>query len=176
MATGASNSGIAIILIDAQKGVLEQTRRHSFIVNLLGIKHIVVAINKMDLVNYNENIFETIVEEYKKLITNFTFTSINFIPLSALKGDNIFSKSENIKWHKASTLVEVLEKVDVLDLSKNNKFSFPVQWVNRSSANFRGYSGTITDGKISKGELITTTSSNKQIAVKNMELKEKKLT
>ena len=168
MATGASNSDVAIILIDAQKGVLEQTRRHSFIVNLLGIKHIVVAINKMDLVNYNENVFETIRDEYKELISNFTFTSINFIPLSALKGDNIFSNFENTNWYKGPTLIEALEKTDVLDSSRNNEFSFPVQWVNRSSANFRGYSGTITDGKISKGELITTTSSNKQISVKNI--------
>ena len=106
MATGASNSDVAIILIDAQKGVLEQTRRHSFIVNLLGIKHIVVAINKMDLINYNENVFETIVDDYKELIKNFTFTSINFIPLSALKGDNVFSNFENTKWYKGSTLIE----------------------------------------------------------------------
>ena len=168
MATGASNSDVAIILIDAQKGVLEQTRRHSFIVSLLGIKHIVVAINKMDLVNYNENVFETIRDEYKELISNFTFTTINFIPLSALKGDNVFLKFENTNWYKGSTLIEALEKTDVLDSSQNNKFSFPVQWVNRSSANFRGYSGTITDGKISTGELITTTSSNKQISVKNI--------
>ena len=168
MATGASNSDVAIILIDAQKGVLEQTRRHSFIVNLLGIKHIVVAINKMDLVNYNENVFETIRDEYKELISNFTFTSINFIPLSALKGDNIFSNFENTNWYKGPTLIEALEKTDVLDSSRNNKFSFPVQWVNRSSANFRGYSGTITDGKISTGELINTTSSKKQISVKNI--------
>mgnify|MGYP001311906201 FL=1 len=168
MATGASNSDVAIILIDAQKGLLEQTRRHSFIVNLLGIKHIVVAINKMDLVNYNENIFETIVDEYKKLIKNFTFTSINFIPLSALKGDNVFSKFENLNWYKGSTLMETLEKVDVLNASQNNEFSFPVQWVNRSSANFRGFSGTITDGKISKGDLITTTNSNTQTSVKNI--------
>ena len=168
MATGASNSDVAIILIDAQKGLLEQTRRHSFIVNLLGIKHVVVAINKMDLVNYNENIFETIVDEYKKLIKNFTFTSINFIPLSALKGDNVFSKFENLNWHKGSTLMETLENVDILNVSQNNEFSFPVQWVNRSSANFRGFSGTITDGKISKGDLITTTNSNTQTSVKNI--------
>ena len=168
MATGASNSDVAIILIDAQKGLLEQTRRHSFIVNLLGIKHIVVAINKMDLVNYNENIFETIVDEYKKLIKNFTFTSINFIPLSALKGDNVFSKFENLNWYKGSTLMETLENVDVLNVSQNNEFSFPVQWVNRSSANFRGFSGTITDGKILKGDLITTTNSNTQTSVKNI--------
>ena len=168
MATGASNSDVAIILIDAQKGVLEQTRRHSFIVNLLGIKHIVVAINKMDLINYNENVFETIVDDFKELIKNFTFTSINFIPLSALKGDNVFSNFENTKWYKGSPLIEALEKVNVLDSSQNNELSFPIQWVNRSSANFRGYSGTITDGKISKGDLITTISSNIQTSVKNI--------
>jgi bifunctional enzyme CysN/CysC len=168
MATGASNSDVAIILIDAQKGVLEQTRRHSFIVNLLGIKHIVVAINKMDLINYNENVFESIVDDYKELIKNFTFTSINFIPLSALKGDNVFSNFENTKWYKGSPLIEALEKVNVLDSSQNNELSFPIQWVNRSSANFRGYSGTITDGKISKGDLITTISNNIQTSVKNI--------
>ena len=168
MATGASNSDVAIILIDAEKGVLEQTKRHSFIVNLLGIKHIVVAINKMDLVNYKENIFERIVDEYKELIKNFTFTSINFIPLSALKGDNVFSNFENTKWYKGSTLIETLEQVDVLDSSQNNELSFPVQWANRSSANFRGYSGTIADGKIARGDLITTASSNMLTSVKNI--------
>ena len=168
MATGASNSDVAIILIDAEKGVLEQTKRHSFIVNLLGIKHIVVAINKMDLVNYKENIFERIVDEYKELIKNFTFTSINFIPLSALKGDNVFSNFENTKWYKGLTLIETLEKVDVLDSSQNNELSFPVQWVNRSSANFRGYSGTIAEGKIARGDLITTASSNMLTSVKNI--------
>ena len=168
MATGASNSDVAIILIDAEKGVLEQTKRHSFIVNLLGIKHIVVAINKMDLVNYKVNIFERIVDEYKELIKNFTFTSINFIPLSALKGDNVFSNFENTKWYKGLTLIETLEKVNVLDSSQNNELSFPVQWVNRSSANFRGYSGTIADGKIARGDLITTASSNMLTSVKNI--------
>ena len=168
MATGASNSDVAIILIDAEKGVLEQTKRHSFIVNLLGIKHIVVAINKMDLVHYKENIFEKIVDEYKELIKNFTFTSINFIPLSALKGDNVFSNFENTKWYNGSTLIETLEKIDVLGSSQHNELSFPVQWVNRSSANFRGYSGTIADGKIARGDLITTTSSNMLTSVKNI--------
>ena len=168
MATGASNSDVAIILIDAEKGVLEQTKRHSFIVNLLGIKHIVVAINKMDLVHYKENIFQKIVDEYKELIKNFTFTSINFIPLSALKGDNVFSNFENTKWYNGSTLIETLEKVDVLGSSQHNELSFPVQWVNRSSANFRGYSGTIADGKIARGDLITTASSNMLTSVKNI--------
>ena len=124
----------------------------------------------MDLVNYNENVFETIRDEYKELISNFTFASINFIPLSALKGDNIFSNFENTNWYKGPTLIEALEKTDVLDSSRNNEFSFPVQWVNRSSANFRGYSGTITDGKISKGELITATSSSKPVSYTHLTL------
>ena len=168
MATGASNSDVAIILIDSTKGVLEQTRRHSFIVNLLGIKHVIVAINKMDLVIYEENIFKNIVNSFKDIIKNFNFTSINFIPLSALKGDNVFSKLENAKWYEGPTLIEVLEKVDILDKRLDKLFSLPVQWVNRSSANFRGYCGTITSGKITKGDLITTLSIDHQTSIKNI--------
>ena len=168
MATGASNSDVAIILIDSTKGVLEQTRRHSFIVNLLGIKHVIVAINKMDLVTYEENIFNNIVNSFKNVIKNFNFTSINFIPLSALKGDNVFSKGKNAKWYEGPTLIEALEKVNILDLRSDKSFSLPVQWVNRSSTNFRGYCGTITSGKITKGDLITTSSLDHQTSIKNI--------
>tara|TARA_Y100001970_G_scaffold131857_1_gene162668 strand:+ start:329 stop:2203 length:1875 start_codon:yes stop_codon:yes gene_type:complete len=168
MATGASNSDVAIILIDAQKGILEQTKRHSFIVNLLGIKHVVVAINKMDLVNYDKNIFEKIVNEYKDLTKNFNFVSRYFIPLSALKGDNVFLKLKNTSWYKDLTLIETLEKIDIKDERLENAFNMPVQWVNRSSADFRGYSGTITSGKISIGDLITTASSDFHTSVKNI--------
>ncbi|MDC6448195.1 adenylyl-sulfate kinase [Alphaproteobacteria bacterium] len=168
MATGASNSDVAIILIDSTKGVLEQTRRHSFIVNLLGIKHVIVAINKMDLVIYEETIFKSIVNSFNDVIKNFNFTSINFIPLSALKGDNVFSKLESAKWYEGPTLIEVLEKVDILDKRLDKLFSLPVQWVNRSSANFRGYCGTITSGKITKGDLITTPSLDHQTSIKNI--------
>ena len=168
MATGASNSDVAIILIDSTKGVLEQTRRHSFIVNLLGIKHVIVAINKMDLVIYEEHIFKSIVNSFNDVIKNFNFTSINFIPLSALKGDNVFSKLESAKWYEGPTLIEVLEKVDILDKRLDKLFSLPVQWVNRSSANFRGYCGTITSGKITKGDLITIPSLDHQTSIKNI--------
>ena len=168
MATGASNSDVAIILIDAQKGVLEQTKRHSFIVNLLGIQHVVVAINKMDLVNYDEKIFHKIVTEYKKLIKNFNFISINYIPLSALKGDNVFSLFENTKWYSGPSLIETLENIQIEDEGMKNAFSMPVQWVNRSSSDFRGYAGTITSGKISKGDIITIPSSNSQTSIKNI--------
>ena len=168
MATGASNSDVAIILIDAQKGVLEQTKRHSFIVNLLGIQHVVVAINKMDLVNYDENIFHKIVTEYKELIKNFHFISTNYIPLSALKGDNVFSTFENTKWYTGPSLIETLENIQIEEEDLNNSFSMPVQWVNRSSSDFRGYAGTISSGKISKGDVITTPSSNSQTSIKNI--------
>ena len=168
MATGASNSDVAIILIDAQKGVLEQTKRHSFIVNLLGIQHVVVAINKMDLVNYDENIFHKIVTEYKKLIKNFNFISTNYIPLSALKGDNVFASFKNTKWYSGPSLIETLENIQIEEEGMKNAFSMPVQWVNRSSSDFRGYAGTITSGKISKGDVITTASSNSNTSIKNI--------
>ena len=168
MATGASNSDVSIILIDAQKGVLEQTKRHSFIVNLLGIQHVVVAINKMDLVNYDEQIFNKIVIEYKELIKNFNFISAKYIPLSALNGDNVFSSSENTKWYSDPSLIETLENIQIEEEGMNDGFSMPVQWVNRSSSDFRGYAGTITSGKISKGDVISTASSNSQTSIKNI--------
>ncbi len=168
MATGASNSDVAIILIDAQKGVLEQTKRHSFIVNLLGIQHVVIAINKMDLVNYDEHIFNKIVKNYKELIKNFNFTSAKYIPLSALKGDNVFSTFENTKWYSGPSLIETLENIQIEEEGINNAFSMPVQWVNRSSSDFRGYAGTITSGKISKGDVISTASTNSQTSIKNI--------
>ena len=168
MATGASNSDVAIILIDAQKGVLEQTKRHTFIVNLLGIQHVVVAINKMDLIKYDEDIFNKIVTEYKELIKNFNFISETYIPLSALKGDNVFSTFTNTKWYTGPSLIETLENIKIQEDDTKNAFSMPVQWVNRSSSDFRGYSGTISSGKISKGDLITTALSNSQTSIKNI--------
>ena len=150
------------------KGVLEQTKRHSFIVNLLGIQHVVVAINKMDLVNYDEHIFNKIITDYNELIKNFNFISTKYIPLSALKGDNVFSNFENTKWYSGPSLIETLENIQIEEENIKNEFSMPVQWVNRSSSDFRGYAGTITSGKISKGDVITTTSSNSQTSIKNI--------
>ena len=168
MATGASNADVAIILIDAQKGILEQTRRHSFIVNLLGIKNVIIAINKMDLVNYGERIFEKIMISYRDLVKNFNFISISFIPLSALKGDNVFTNFEKSKWYKGQTLIQTLEKVDIQDERLNKAFCLPIQFVNRSSANFRGYCGTVTMGSITKGDQIISLLSNHQTTIKNI--------
>ena len=168
MATGASNSDVAIILIDAAKGVLEQTKRHSFIVNLLGIKHVVVAINKMDLVDYDQDVFNKIVSKYNDLTTNYNFISTTFIPISALKGDNVFSKFENIKWYNGLPLIKILEKIEIIDPRLENEFSFPVQWVNRSSADFRGYSGTVTSGNIANGDLIITASTDFKTSIKKI--------
>ena len=137
MTTGASTADLAIILIDARHGVATQTKRHSFIVSLLGIKHVVIAINKMDLVEYKEDKFKEIAEEYKKFSKKLNFESIKVIPMSALKGDNIYNKSSKMKWYKSSTLFSYLENIDVKQ-TKGNGFVMPVQWVNRPNLNFRG--------------------------------------
>ena len=145
MVTGASNSQLAIILIDPEKGILKQTMRHSFICSLLGIKNIILAINKMDLVGYNEEIFLNIEKEYKKLIKTLNFTQVISIPLSALKGDNLTTNSENMKWYFGPTLFSYLETVEI-DNKNNEIFRFSVQWGNRPNSTFRGYSGTINSG------------------------------
>ena len=168
MATGASNSDVAIILIDARKGVLEQTRRHSFIVSLLGIKHVVVAINKMDLVGFNKNIFNEIITSYNILSKEFNFETKKFIPLSALTGDNIFSSQNNMHWYDGKTLIETLENIEIKNFNILNEFSMPIQWVNRSSSDFRGFSGTITSGTIAKGQKINILPSYKKSTIKKI--------
>lgn len=149
MVTGASTADIAIILIDARKGVLEQTRRHSIICSVLGIKNIVVAINKMDLVSYQEETFRNILEDYKIFAKTLNFDEITFIPLSALKGDNIIKNSKFMKWYKGTTLLGFLETVEKKIPEINNSLRFPVQWVNRPNSDFRGFSGNIEAGNAS---------------------------
>jgi bifunctional enzyme CysN/CysC len=168
MATGASNADVAIILIDARKGVLEQTRRHSFIVSLLGIKHVVVAVNKMDLVKFNQDVFNEIINSYDDLSKNFNFESKKFIPLSALTGDNVFSTQNNMSWYREKTLIDTLENIEIKNQSVENEFSMPVQWVNRSSSDFRGFSGTITSGIIEKGMEISILPSLKTSTIKKI--------
>ena len=148
MATGASNSDVGIILVDASKGVLDQTKRHTFILSLLGVDNIFVTINKMDLINYDEKIFSEIMKSFKIISSKFNFKLEKFIPISALNGDNIFKKSKNISWYKGKTLIDELEQVSLNESNDNDNFSMPVQWVNRLSSNFRGYSGTISSGNI----------------------------
>ena len=170
MVTGASTADIAIILIDARQGVLTQTKRHSFIVSLLGIKNIIVAINKMDLVNFSQERFQEIQAEYKKVIPNLPHhNDINFsyIPISALDGDNIISISKKSLWYKGFPLIDLL---DTLDIHKKENLSFrlPVQYVSRPHLNFRGFCGTIASGSIKVGDEITVLSSKKSSKVKSI--------
>ena len=148
MATGASNSDLGIILVDASKGILDQTKRHTFILSLFGIENIIVTINKMDLVDYEENTFQQLIKSYKQISKQFNFKFEKFIPISALKGDNIFKKNTNTPWYEGKTLIEELEQISLFKPVEKDNFSMPVQFVNRLSSNFRGYSGTISSGKI----------------------------
>ena len=168
MVTGASQSDLAIILIDARKGVLSQTRRHTFITSLLGIKNIILAINKMDLVENNQKIFEVIKSDYKKFISKIGDLNVIYIPLSALNGDNVFYKSSNIKWYKGKTLIQNLEKVTVKNNQTIEAFRLPVQWVNRPNLDFRGFSGNIASGKISVGDKLIANLSQKETKVKKI--------
>ncbi len=168
MATGASTADLAILLIDARKGVLTQTRRHSFIASLLGIKHIVLAVNKMDLVDYSEQVLNDIEAEYREFAKDFGFTDITPIPLSALRGDNILTKSENTSWYDGPTLMHHLETVQVDDARADAPFRLPVQWVNRPNLDFRGFSGTIAGGTIKPGDEVKVLPSAEVSRVKSI--------
>jgi len=154
MATGASNCDLAIILVDARKGLLTQTRRHSFIVSLLGIKHVVVAVNKMDLMDYNEDVFEQIQQDYKTFAKSLDLPNIHFVPVSALTGDNVVDESSNMPWHQGPSLLHLLEDLDTeTDLTQGD-WQLPVQYVNRPNADFRGYCGTIASGSVKPGDQV----------------------
>lgn len=161
MATGASTADLAIILIDARKGILTQTRRHSYIASLMGIKHILLAVNKMDLVNYDEETYEKIVKDYDAFAKSLGFNAITAIPVSALKGDNILAISENMPWYKGCNILQHLEQVDVVNTEMDTPFRLPVQWVNRPNLDFRGFSGTITSGYVDVGDDIIILPSAK---------------
>ncbi len=165
MVTGASTADVAIILIDASQGVLTQTRRHSFIASLLGIEHVVLAVNKMDLVAYSQDRFNTICEEYEVLRKHLAFKSITPIPLSALKGDNVIERSGTMNWYQGPTLLGFLETVDIRDRLNQHAFRFPVQWVNRPNADFRGFSGTVVAGSIKPGDEIRALPSGQMAAI-----------
>jgi len=168
MVTGASTADVAIILIDARKGILTQTRRHSFIVNLLGIENVIVAINKMDLVRYNQEVFESIKKDYEKLAKELGIKNIDYIPLSALDGDNVVDKSKNTPWYKQKPLLELLDTINITKEIKEDDFRFPVQYVNRPNLNFRGFCGTISSGSIKVGDDITVLPSKKTTKVKSI--------
>jgi len=159
MATGASNSDAAVILIDARKGVLTQTRRHSYICSLLGIRHVAVAINKIDLVDYSAAAFHHILGDYLGFAKTLDFSSITAIPLSARFGDNVSARSEKLKWFTGPTLLEYLEALDAESGLLDKPFRFPVQWVNRPNLDFRGFSGTVASGRIRSGEPLVVAAS-----------------
>jgi len=165
MATGASNSDAAVILIDARKGVLTQTRRHSYICSLLGIRHVIVAVNKIDLVGYSGERFHHIVGDYIGFAQELGFSSITPIPVSARFGDNVTQSSENMCWYDGPTLLEQLESLDVERGLHDKPFRFPVQWVNRPNLDFRGFSGTLASGKVHPGDRVVVASSGKEAIV-----------
>lgn len=168
MATAASNADLAIILIDARNGILSQTKRHSFLVNLMGIKNVIVAINKMDLVDYKKDIFENIVEQYKDLIAKkLDFSRMHFIPVSALQGDNIVKKSRAMDWYEGDTLIKILEFIDIIE-DKSSPFSMPIQYVNRPSLNFRGFCGRVSSGNLCIGDEIEVSNSKETASIKEI--------
>ena len=169
MVTGASTADAAIILVDARKGVLTQTRRHSYLVSLIGIRHVVVAINKMDLVGYDEATFRTIVADYSEFAKQLGIEDITFIPMSAFKGDNVTGPSERMPWYRGTTLMQFLETVEVdEDRLQRNPFRLPVQWVNRPNLDFRGFTGTVTSGKIARGDRVRVLPSGRESRVRQI--------
>ena len=177
MITGASTADLAVILVDARKGVLTQTRRHSFLVSLIGIKNIVIAINKMDLVDYSKERFEEIVHDYMMMFEQLKMSlpyksyqpNIDFIPLSALKGDNVVSLSNTMKWYQGMPLMEYLDTVDLYSKREiESFFRYPIQYVNRPNLDFRGFCGTIVNGRIQKGDRIKVYPSGKKSTIKQI--------
>jgi len=161
MATGASGADLAIILIDARKGVLVQTRRHSLICSLLGIRHVLVAVNKIDLVEFKQETFDKIVADYKTFAAELGFASVAPIPMSARFGDNVTIVSENTPWYRGPSLLQYLETIDIDRENLSKPFRFPVQWVNRPNQDFRGYAGTVASGQIKVGEPVIEATSGR---------------
>jgi bifunctional enzyme CysN/CysC len=168
MATGASTADLAIILIDARHGVLTQTKRHSFIVSLLGIRHVVVTINKMDLVNYSQARFDEICEDYKQFVSRLDLPDLHFIPLAALHGENVVDPSPNMPWYRGNTLMNFLESVYIGSDRNLEDFRLPIQYVNRPNLDFRGFCGTIASGILRKGDEIMVLPSKRTSRVKRL--------
>ncbi|MGD9842545.1 MAG: sulfate adenylyltransferase subunit 1, partial [Steroidobacteraceae bacterium] len=167
MATGASTADLAVILVDAARGVQVQTRRHSFIVSLLGIRHVIVAVNKMDLVNYDQVAFQNIAAECRHFMRTLGIQDVRVVPVSALKGDNVVNPSTSMPWYGGQPLLEILDSVDISD-DLAEDLRFPVQYVNRPSADFRGYAGTLVAGQVRVGDQIMSLPSRKTTRVKEI--------
>src|SRR6056297_3009310 len=166
MITGGSTANLAIILIDATKGVITQTKRHTFLVSLLGIQHVVLAVNKMDLVDYSRKVFDSICADYRSFVTQLNIPDVNFIPISALKGDNVVEISEKTPWYHGESMLEFLENVHVSSDRNYDDFRFPVQYVLRPDLDFRGFSGTIASGIVKPGDKVMALPSRKISKVK----------
>ena len=168
MATGASNAELAVLLVDARKGIVAQTRRHSIICSLLKLTHVVVAINKIDLVGYREDIFRQIADDFAVFGAQLGFRSIAAIPISARFGDNVTAPSANMPWYRGPTFLDYLETVDIGSESAQRPFRFPVQWVNRPNLDFRGYAGTVASGSIAVGDAIVVAGSGQKSRIKEL--------
>jgi bifunctional enzyme CysN/CysC len=175
MVTGASNADLSVILIDARKGVIEQTKRHAYICSLLGIKQVVLAINKMDLIDYDESIFHQIHDDFLAFSSQLKFNTITPIPMSALKADNVVSRSANMTWFRGPTLMAILETAPIPDLASDYGLRFPVQWVNRPHLDFRGFSGTVAAGTVKPGDDVRVLPSGATAKVQQIVLFEQTL-
>lgn len=179
MITGASNAALIIILIDARNGIIEQTKRHSIIASLLNIPNVVVAINKLDLVNYSEKIFNNIKEEYSKMADQLSLNNVVFIPISALDGDNIVDRSENLSWYEGKTLLDYLETVELKNTVNLDKARFPVQYVIRPQTeelhDYRGYAGKITSGIYKVGDSVTVLPYGTESKISAIEVDQEKV-
>jgi bifunctional enzyme CysN/CysC len=166
MVTGASTADLAIILVDARKGLLPQTRRHSYLVGLLGIRHVIVAINKMDLVDYSQEVFERIDGEYRALAAHIDLPDVHTIPISGVRGDNITAPSANTPWYDGAPLMTLLESIEIDETRlQKQPFRMPVQWVNRPHLDFRGFAGTITGGVVRPGDPVVVMPSGRDTTV-----------
>ena len=168
MITGGSTANLAVILVDARTGVITQTRRHSFLVSLLGIKHVVLAVNKMDLVDFSEERFNEIVTEYKQFVSKLNIPDVQYIPLSALEGDNVVKKSDRTPWYKGKSLLDFLETVEIGTDQNFDDFRYPVQYVLRPNLDFRGFSAKVASGVVHKGDEVMVLPSMKKTKVKEI--------
>tara|TARA_B100001093_G_scaffold70058_1_gene60538 strand:- start:4047 stop:5936 length:1890 start_codon:yes stop_codon:yes gene_type:complete len=169
MATGASTADVAIILIDAKQGVLTQTRRHSFIVSMVGVKKVLLAVNKLDLVDYSEDVYRQIVSDYSDFAESaLDIESITAVPISALLGDNVVERSENTPWYNGETIMQYLENIEVQNQRKQASFRMPVQWVNRPNPNFRGFSGLIASGETKVGDKVRLHPGGKESTIESI--------
>ncbi|MGB3394260.1 MAG: sulfate adenylyltransferase subunit CysN [Stenotrophomonas sp.] len=168
MATGASTADLAVVLVDARKGLLQQTRRHSYIISLLGISQVVLAVNKMDLVDYDQSVFERIADEYRALAAQLGIAHVQVIPLSALEGQNLSTRSALMPWYPGPALLEHLDAVEIADHDAASGLRLPVQWVNRPNQDFRGFAGTIAAGQVRAGDAVVVLPSARRSTVKQV--------